>query len=50
MQTNTSGSTETTLNEQAKMPQAGVINQDVLAKHEQDTLHAQTLLAQIFAS
>jgi len=50
MQTNTSGSAETTLNEQAKMPQAGVINQDVLAKHEQDTLHAQTLLAQIFAS
>lgn len=32
------------------MPQAGVINQDVLAKHEQDTLHAQTMLAQIFAS
>lgn len=50
MQTNTSGSAETTFNEQAKMPQAGLINQDVLAKHEQDTLHAQTLLAQIFAS
>ena len=27
-----------------------MINQDILAKHEQDTLHAQNLLAQIFAS
>lgn len=50
LQTDTPQTAGGILNEQSKTQQQGVINHDVLAKHEQDTLHAQNLLAQIFAS
>lgn len=50
MQTITLQGGGTTPHQQVKTQQQGVINHEVLARHEHDTLHAQNLLAQIFAS